>query len=313
MVNYVRRGGFEPTPPPWRCDDIHVTVFYLAADPTKLQELCDRTLNLPSGPDPRHSGQTRLKYQPCVSWVALTFQRFTNLHSIAASDAGSPILGNHTYSEAAFWVLVMDPAAGGLKVMIPYMFVDDNMCLAAGREIFGFPKEFADIALPPATDLRPLRFAVDALAVGRGTQQATRQPIFSCVRKVFTVPASLEQLRVASTEAVVEALSQDQVLANMGALYNEFLSGSLTFAFLRQFRALRGGPGADLQQVTTAVATPFRIHLPSVRILLNYELHLSDLQTHTITQDFGFAANPLSVPFGFQCNLAFTLREGDLL
>lgn len=303
MANYVRRGGLDVSPPPWRCDDIHATIFYVQADSRKLQALCDRTLNQPSGPDPAHPELTRLKFKPTVSWVALTFQRFEKMRSTAPLDPGSLVRESHSYGEASFWVMVEDQV--GVRLLIPYMFIDDGICCAAGREIYGFPKEYGSIDIPDAGDPQPARFSIKALAVTSGATDAQNQTILECVRRRSGRPSYL----LGPQDPTI--VPPDAAITAMTALYKLLVSGALDFVFLRQFRALGGGTGADLQQVTTAQASPFK--LTSIRILLDYELLLPRLSSHMISADLGFAVAPVAVPFGLQCRLAFTLNGGKIL
>src|SRR5688500_11199951 len=110
MANYVRRGGLDISPPPWDCQQVEAAVFYVRADPKRLQAICDRTLNAPSG--------GRLAYTSHLSWVALTFQKFRNMRSTSGHSWHGE---SHAYNEAAFWMLV--EGGHGPELLIPYMFV----------------------------------------------------------------------------------------------------------------------------------------------------------------------------------------------
>lgn len=305
--SYVRRGGLDVSPPPFRCDSIGATIFYVDATPGALQAICDRTLNAPSGPDSAQAGQTRLKYRPLVSWVALTFQTFAGMRSVGAPDAGSTLREWHSYSEASFWVMVV--ASNGLELLIPYMFIDDGVMMAAGREIYGFPKEHAAITLPPAEDAAQSRFAVDALAVAAASVNpaATQRPILECVAR-GTAPVSL----AGAGHALEQLIAKPGALHLMSTLVQELATPDLEFVFLRQFRALGGGSGAELQQVVGATAKPFSLGWPHT-LLLDYELRLTALASHPIAADFGFAGPVVDVPLGFQCNMSFILQPGRVL
>jgi hypothetical protein len=311
LPGYVRRGGLDVAPPPWKCDQIRASIFYLLADEASLQEVCDRTLNRPSGAHPTQPGRARLNYKPLVNWVALTFQGFTGMRSVAPGDPGSALREAHTYSEASFWIMVED--SNGLEVLIPYMFIDDGIAQAAGREIYGFPKEHAAVTIPPEEDPLQSRFAVEALAVrDSGDPTAARSLILECVpggdHAAAFRPAGMQ-----SGPDIQRLIAADGVLEKMGKLIMALASGRLDLVFLRQFRALGGGAGADLQQVVAASADPFALGFPH-NILLGYELRLAQIASHPIARDLGLPiGRPVDVPIGFQCNIGFTLQPGRVL
>ena len=304
MPDYIRRGGLDVAPPPWICADVGITVFYVHADASRLQEICERTLNVPSGLDPKNASLTRLKYRPVVSWVALTFQSFTGMHSGAPADPAGSVREFHTYAESAFWVMVED--SSGRQLLIPYMFIDDGTCMAAGREIYGFPKEFGTIATPTAADPTQPRFSVEALAVAAGSAEAHKSLILECVH------VSTGHLPYAVPSLDPDQILESEAINRMQAVFRLFLNGSLDFVFLREIRALGGMAGSDLQQVTSACAS-VKPDLRSLRILRDYELRIPPLDSHPIARDLGLPSGPISVPFGFQCRCAFSLGTGRLV
>jgi Acetoacetate decarboxylase (ADC) len=298
---HVRRGGLDVSPPPWQCDDLEGTVFLVEGNRAALQAVCDRTLNAPSG--------GRLDYRPVVSWVALTFQAFRGMRSISPA---SPLGESHTYKEAAFWIIVKDSRGphDRAELMIPYMFIDDWVALAAGREIYGYPKEHASLTIPPIAS-PPLRFAVEALAVPTRGAAASPAMIVECVAR--------NPLLAAEWALLENVWPQIEVLAGIGGalermwdLIKMLIAQRLDFVFLRQLRALGGGPGTDLQQVTAASANPFITR--DMRILADYELHLPPFASHPIAADLGLSPGGIvDAPLGFQCRAHFTLQPGAVI
>jgi hypothetical protein len=278
-------------------------MFYVKGDGASLQEICDRTLNKPSG--------GRLEYKPVVSWVALTFQKFGGMHS---TSPASPFQESHTYSEASFWIVVEDARASrGVEFLIPYMFIDDWVALAAGREIFGYPKEYATVTIPPIAS-PPSLFVVDALAVPsrKPGAAATNSRILQCVARIPDKAVELHP-RGDFWPDVTDLIGAGGRLSSMSVLIQRFLGLRLDLVFLRQFRPLAGGAGADLQQVVAAAARPFTVHgLP--HILLDYELRLPPLDSHPIARDLGLAqGGVVDVPLGFQLRADFTMQPGTVL
>src|SRR5262249_46515727 len=106
---YVRRGGMDVQPAPWRCEQmLHAYIFGIKARKASLQALCKRCLNDPSG--------GKLQYEPVLRllgqhYVALTFQHFPGLYPDPhAAPNALPVnqKGRHHYNEASFWVMVKD-------------------------------------------------------------------------------------------------------------------------------------------------------------------------------------------------------------
>jgi uncharacterized protein with NAD-binding domain and iron-sulfur cluster len=314
-VDYARRGGMDVRPPPWRCDDVQLDAFYLPGELAALQALCNRTLGAPS--------RGYLEYRPLTRYVVLTFQRLHDLHSTAAGCAG---LGAHTYCEAAFWVFVQrldrnGNDMGAAALMIPYIFADDGVAVATGREIYGYPKEHATVRMPPrgapADD-----YAVQGLAVAQQFAGAPALPAAQILRLRRTDPSLLSGLCHAAArfgddllEAARGGRLADTLLPPLAESLAVLLRQRIDLVYLRQMRALCGGDGCDLQMVTTAREDPLEIKalhaLPG-----RYELTLPPLASHPIAADLGLtlgAGNTVEVTMAARIDLAFTLSAASSL
>ena len=321
MTDYVRRGGMDVQPPPWKCDDVEGYVFYLPANRSALQEVCDRTLNIPSN--------YKLRYSPVVDYVVLTFQRLTGLHSISPHAHNN---GRHTYCEVSFWVMVKDRSANrGTELLIPYIFAGDGLAVSAGRETFGYPKEYAAIRMPghqsPAHT-----FDVECLAVHQQGGNAIHQSVISCVSNITGLlsvgvataglPDLWPQIR-AIQNADTYWLGTNQLLEQAGfgrlgmiwEVIKIWLSQRTQSVFLRQFRALGGGSMSDLTQVVQVELKPFIIKRLSI-LPGAYNLNIANLPSHPMANDFGLAANPqgfIDVPLGIKVDLEFKLNAGTVV
>jgi hypothetical protein len=289
MSHYQRRGGLDVAPPPYFCEHIDARVFYAKGRMDALEALCDRTLNtLPR----RRDGDAR--FAPVSDIVAITFQEFRELHSPDDPSHGSM---RYTYREASFWVLVRSNADGP-RVLVPYMFVDNWLALAAGREVVGFPKELG--AFPASWDGDPPIFDVHATAGPRGSAGRSQQILRVAPRDAANFRIDLKALP-----------DFRRILAAMEWVADVAFGSTLRMIFLRQIRALGGGHGADLQQVTAADAAPFEMNglLPD-DVFTGYRMDLADVDSHPIRADFGFPAGPIDIPLGFRANYRFRLQPG---
>lgn len=296
MGIYVRRGGLDVPPPPWQCDDIEAFVFYLRCSQDALQDLCDRSLNAPAG--------RAVRYEPVLNWAALSFQRFREMRSTSPADGLGCLL---TYSEASIWVMVRDRLneESQLELLIPYMFVDNWVAVAAGRETYGFPKEFAEISFP---DNSPGGFEVRGAALANVTTPATARTILTC-RLAGDSSISAADVAPNLWPAVRERGPASVGLGDMADLLALFLSQRLNFVFLRQFRRPEGGPQADGQQIIASVADPFEVRALT-GIYFGAELRVAQLASHPIVSDLGLGSHHLDLPLGFRCEVGFTLHSG---
>ena len=313
--DHVRRGGLDVLPAPWRCDDVQLDAFYLHGDLDALQALCDRTINNPS--------QGCLDFRPSTRYVVLTFQRLVNLRSLAP---GCETLGGHTYCEAAFWVFTQRYDRQGNKVgdqalLIPYIFAENSVAVATGREVYGYPKEYAAVGMP-LRGAAPNDYTVRGLAVPEFKQGAIAVPDTEILRCKRIDDSTLKGVGHAAGELIGDLLTAartgrmgDTALALVGESITALTKKRLDLVYLREIRALAGGKGCDIQAVTTASEDP--LELNALRLLRGrYSLQLPPLASHPIAADLGLALgadNTVDVMMGLEIDLAFTLSTGKNL
>ena len=311
---YVRRGGMDVLPAPWRCDDVQMYAFYVPCNLAALQKICDRSLNEPS--------HGFLNYRPTTRYAVLTFQRLNGLYSTAPGHEGR---GAHSYCEAALWVMAAHHRADGRTtderaVLVPYIFADDGLAVATGREVYGYPKEHAIVQMPIGD--QPLdAFSVRGLAVPKYRAGAKAEPaieILSCGRAGSGVLAAAGHLAHGLGEdlwsAVRDGKIEDTPLALMRDFIELMLTGQMHLVFLRQIRALGGGAGSDLQAIVGTVYDPVKVKC--LRLLKGrYELTLPSLDSHPIATDFGLALKDgrADVLMGIEIDLGFVLQPGENL
>jgi hypothetical protein len=314
--DYVRRGGLDVLPAPWRSDDVQLDAFYLHGDLKVLQQLVDRTLNAPSG--------NNLNYKVVTRYVVLTFQR---LHNLQSQAPGCETLGGHTYCEASFWVFTQGydrngNKAGSKALMIPYIFAENSVAVATGREVYGYPKEFATVQMPER-DAAPDDYVVRGLAVPKFGKGVIAQPDTEILRCRRTDASALDGIAHAASELLggdlLDALrsgrSGDTALALATESLEALLSNRLDLVYQRQIRALGGGNGCDLQAVTTASEDP--LEFKGFQLLRGrYALTLPALDSHPIAADLGLqtdVAGNVDVVLAARIKLAFTLCAGVTL
>src|SRR5581483_5749907 len=134
---YIEYGALATAPGPLLCERARLYCFFLKADHARVQELCDRVLSEPAG------GAVRYRVSR-VAPVVLSLGTIGGLRSLHPGHAGR---GSAFEPEAAIWVPVIAQrlVAGEyvdrrLAIFMPYIWVDDPIAFAAGREVYGFAK-----------------------------------------------------------------------------------------------------------------------------------------------------------------------------
>lgn len=229
--------------------------FAVDGDRDRLQALCDRCLNL--------SPTTR--YRVVSSTVLVSFLRMGRL---AAALPPGAALGAFAETElnVAILLAVEEKHALGwqparLAWHMPYLWLDSSQALIAGREIYGFPKQYGTIALPSAEG-DPAEFSAAGEVLHRfgPTAQAATWPIAQVRR---TDAAALEFARpFAQVAGVVGGFMQEVMritdpLLFLGASLADLTAEHLlNLVLLRQLPSIADGSRACFQQIAEASSQP---------------------------------------------------------
>src|SRR5262245_42775921 len=169
---YVDRGGELVFSVPYAARDALQFIFVLRADPRRLAATFARDFGTPSG--------GAVDVRPALGLVILAASRISAIKSVAPPD--SELGGGISELEVAFLTVGIDVRRGRPVVCVPYLFVDSGMAVAAGRELFGLPKQHGIIGI--AGDDVPERITVDALSI----EQFDPQVPFTMHRVIDVAP-----------------------------------------------------------------------------------------------------------------------------
>jgi hypothetical protein len=318
---YVERGSKQTFIPPYRATRARIYGFVLATDYTPLQELCDQALNRPTG------GAT--DYRPAFPLVFLTFADIAALTSVNPPDSR---VGWVPERDVAFWLLTLSvEKKGGIEVAEriafyqPYLFVDSPQALLTGREVQGFPKEYATIDMARETfangDPGPMTVRTNVFPkFDPGTRIQFRE-----LMKVSQVPGSagggdlsrfgtLAELAVHVWKEIWSGQEPFAIpdLKFLFRLGEEILKEEVPCVFLKQFRDVADGTRACYQAV---VELPMRITAFHGGGLLpgRYQLDLANYQSHPIAKDFGLDARATSSMIGAYIDVDFELECGNVV
>ncbi|SEK67883.1 Acetoacetate decarboxylase (ADC) [Stigmatella aurantiaca] len=327
---YVDHPSLQVFPPPSLCQDVNLSVFFLKGRQDRLQALCDRFLNEPSG--------GAVHYRPRLPFVMLTFQHVGRLSSEAE---GFRDWGFTSEREVTFWIAASDTRRHGpdelcqrVELFVPYIYTDNPWAVAGGREIYGFPKQAADIRMP-GTGQGAGAFEVRTLAY-RTLSPGTRAEVarLLLLERADGQPMDMDMdLGMSSDTDGAEGFRAENLLQQVSVLRDElgslldfnFEVGSrildflfrptLPMVFLKQFRGVGTRTDACYQAIVGAEAD--QLKLRGLRLLpRRFRLTIDSLATQPLAEDLGLELNSrgqLSIAGGLQIQFDFRINEGHLI
>jgi len=325
---YVERGGELVYRMPYAARDALQYVFVLPADPARLGATLARDFGTPSG--------GRVDVRPAVSAVTLGVSRIPAIKSVAPPD--SELGGGISELEVAFMVVGVDVRRNRPVVCVPYLFVDSGMAVAAGRELFGLPKQLGAVAIEG--DQAPTRISVDALSIERfdptvpfqphrvveiapaggaaaGPRWATLVDAMWGLARAFLPAARLgsEPPRpgagalgglLSEAGRALDRLAGDARV--LGASIEDFATGRFPVIGLKQFRDVERSDRACYQAI--AEATMHITRFAGGGLLGDYTVAIGDLQSEPIRQDLGLPDGPIRPLLSAWLRYDFTLEAG---
>lgn len=311
---YVDYGGLATCPSPVDCDDSTLYSFFLEADHERLTALCDRVFSEPSGGD--------VDLLPLGRHVMLSFG---NVEKIKPRLEPWSRMGYVSERQVALWVPVVAvrsregiPVAGSLGWFVPYMWVDNPISLAGGREIYGFNKNWGWIDIPVEGDVDGLTLDAYGGNFGGG-EQAGRHRLIEVACASLSVDRGDEQWTDLSGLAreVRRALgggrSEFVALKELelpDELFDDIVrSGGPPQIFLKQFRSVSDGERASQQKITDAGVTVKRI--TGRPLLGDFEFTLHHLDSHPVATELGVESQVTRL--AFEIELDFVLNDGRVL
>ncbi|HEV2981838.1 MAG TPA: hypothetical protein VGX51_10430 [Solirubrobacteraceae bacterium] len=314
MSDYVEYGSLATVPGPLRCEGVTQWCFPLLADRECLAELCRRTFAEPTG------GEIDLR--PLGSHVIFSLGR---VERIVSEQQRFATMGWASETQGAIWVPVgrvhdehETAVVEEMLMFTPYMWVDNPISLASGREMYGFAKAFGWFDLPaPGADAAA--FELDAFGMDFETdQQPQRNPL---VRVTRGAPVhEVTELVWSGLRQVGRHLRQltdrdgrpsihfgwrfaESVLANM-------IEGSVRQVFLHQARAIGDGSRASLQQV--AEASYSVSSLRAAPLEHEYVVDISELSSAPLVSELGLESHS-TTRFAYRSECNFKLGTGSVL
>jgi len=276
-----------------------------------LQQVCDEMINTPS-----RGGVTFRAISSHVFLTALYQPR------VQSDDPVDRTTGYVEEIDLAFWILTFggrsdDVTSWGLRWLPVWLFVDTGSAIAAGREVFGYPKHHASFSRSLTAPPRDANVTVSTIAfVNSGPdERAQNWPLLSLEAvnphaKPSTVENTFDHVRRALREFLEghpETMGRGgDVLENLALPFV-----NMPMIFLKQFRDIHE-PGRACFQAVTTVPVESR-HIETVGFFPTaYRLNIKKAKSHPIEEVLGLESGQES-EFGFWLIQDFYVGFGETL
>ena len=287
--------------------------FMFQAKRNRLQHVCDEMLNAPS-----HGA---VKFRALSSHVFLTALYQPRVQS---ADPVDRTTGYVDEIDLALWILTFggradDVSSWALRWMPVWLFVDTGSAIAAGREVFGYPKHQSTFSRAIAAPPRDAAVTVETMAfVGAGPDEPARKfPLLTLEPvgppdkgKLPSNPSLFGQI-AAGVREILAGHAQTLGVASglLERLTLPFVN--MPMVFLKQFRDIHEPGRACFQAVTTVPVESRHIHDAGF-FATSYRLNIGRAMSHPIEEVLGLQPSQES-EFGFWLIQDFYVGYGETL
>lgn len=305
---YVDYGSLMTPPAPFHSTNTKLWGFWAEGDEARIKQLCDRVFTAPT------AGAVRAR--PLSQYVMLTWG---NIAKVVSATQPYDKRGGVAEPQVAIWIPVAlrDPTSSHdrFAMSIPFIWLDNAMSLADGRELFGYPKSWGWPKFP-ADGEHPKRWKLDAFGLNYDPDAlAGRHHLLEVVQSesaVEGVEAKLDSLADVARHAAGRLFDGTDLVADFGlaeSVISDILQDRLPNVFLKQFRSVEDGLSASLQQVVEA---EYKITRLSARpVLFEHQLTVHQLDSHPVIKELGLESQTLSV--AYEVDMDFDVGRGRVL
>jgi hypothetical protein len=310
LPQYVDYGALMTPPAPFRSLGTTLYGFWAQADPDRLHALCRKVFAEPSG--------GRVSARPIGHHVMLTWGLISR---VVSQTPPYDQRGGVAEPQVAVWVPVVlrDPLSERERfaMFIPYIWLDNAMSLAAGRELFGYPKSWGWLKFPNAgTADAASRWRVDAFGLNYSPDAlAARHRLLEVARTGTVAEATANDL------LSLEELARD-IAAHLFAggglvggvelaadIADDIRAHRMRGVFLKQVRDVRDGLAAALQQVVEADYEILRLRARPM--LAEHRLTVHHLDSHPVRDELGLDSQTLGL--AYEVEMDFDVGGGRVL
>jgi hypothetical protein len=309
LPRYVDYGALMTPPAPFKSAGTTMYGFWAQVDAEKVAALLSKVF------DETTSGEVRCR--PIGEHAMLSWG---NIARVTSETPPYDKRGGVCEPQVAIWipVAVRDPSSEHewFAMFIPYIWLDNAMSLATGRELFGYPKAWGWPSFPDADG--PRAWKLDVFGVQyQADALAGRHPLLRVTESRSlgdAVEADIGSLADVARHVVGRLfrpslghlLGDVEVTATLTA---DLLAERMPNVFLKQVRDVRDGDAAALQQIT---ALDYKIaSISSAPLLCEHELEVLELDSHPVSEELGLRSQTLGV--AYKAEMEFDVGGGRVL
>jgi hypothetical protein len=295
------------------------------ADGAKLDALCKRVFSDPS--------DGAVEYVALGDYVMLSWgnTRATSmLDEPAAPEIPWNARGGVYEPQCCVWVPAAEVKRQGQEIrahkfvwFLPFIWVDNAMSLATGRETHGYPKSFARFRFPlPARENGGAdSWAIDAFALNYGAQNnAHLQPLLEVTQTggfddaIPPLGEGLLELGHDIADTIFKTRDPSAIRRDSNfytdAIFGDLLHKRMPQIFFKQMRSA-DGLGASLQQVIEAYYQITRIRWAPYPHLHGYKLEVHHVDSQPLFDQLGLASG--DVMAAYHIEMDFEVHGGEVL
>ncbi len=309
LPRYIDYGALMTPPAPFRSTGTTLYGFWASVDADKVGALLRKVFDETTG------GAVRCR--PIGEHAMLSWG---NIARVTPETPPYDERGGVAEPQVAIWipVAIRDPPSDHewFAMFIPYIWLDNAMSLATGRELFGYPKAWGWPSFPGPEG--PRAWKLDVFGVQyRADALADRHPLLAVTESGAlddAVAAGIGSLADVARHVVRRLFrpSLDHLLGDVevtAALTADLLAERLPNVFLKQVRDVGDGDAAALQQIT---ALDYKIlSITSAPLPYAHELEVFELDSHPVGAELGLQSQTLGV--AYKAEMEFDVGGGRVL
>lgn len=326
---YILRGGEISMAPPLDLCGATMYSFLVGADLGALTRMLDAQLNAVTA-------RAGTIYKPLLPMAAIVCAGINRSFSMTPPDSLKGWMGERDFG---VWI----PVIAGTTVhgawkpariawYLPYVFVDNVAAMATGREVYGFFKQTAALAMP-AEPWAPGMFSIDALVIptfSPSSQAETLRVLTATSCEGEVAPQGSWRSADEAVHAIWDRIKAGFFDPSMGPgapgaphglaisawdliknLIEDIATGDVPMVFLKQFRDATDPTRACYQAVLEAPA-----HLE--KFYAGWFTHPHDIAivpyaSHPIVAECGLAGQTIRADHGFWCKMDFAMELGRVI
>jgi hypothetical protein len=324
--DYIARGGDLVMSQPLALHGATMYSFLIGADLGALRRMCETQL------DPVANGA--FVYRPLLPMAAVVCADITRSWSLTPPDSEKGWMAERDFG---IWVPLAagtEDAEGRFHVdrigwYLPYVFVDNVAAMVTGRDVYGFFKQTAALAMPPSPTSEG-SFTTDALVIERFSPESTA----STVRLLEVTPADGHGAPAPAGGrpwgSALEAL--EAMLGDLRRLFFDVehagplpvpswelvktlladaIHGLVPMIFLKQLRDVEDPTKACYQAVIEAPSKLQAWH--GGGLVHPHDVTILPCDSHPIARDLGLAGATVRAELGFWTQMDFVMEAGKVV